>query len=176
MANRKEVWEWMKSIGVALAIVVVVRAFLFTPVVVEGASMMPTLHNNERMMVNKIGDLERFDIVVFHANEEENYIKRIIGLPGDKVEYKNDKLYVNGKDYEEEYLDEYKKELRASGDNGPLTSDFTFTVPKNNIFVMGDNRRKSMDSRHIGPVSMDKVIGKTNIVFWPIQDVKILDK
>ncbi|ALC89113.1 signal peptidase I [Bacillus sp. FJAT-18017] len=176
MASKKEVWDWFKSIGIALIIVIVVRTFLFTPVIVEGASMMPTLHNNERMMVTKVGELERFDIVVFHANETENYIKRVIGLPGDKIEYKNDKLFINGKQYKEHYLAEYKKELDSYGDTGPLTNNFTATVPKDTIFVMGDNRRKSMDSRHIGPISKDKVIGETSIVFWPIEDVKILGR
>ena len=96
---------------------------------------------------------ERFDIVVFHAPEQKDYIKRVIGLPGDKVEYKNDTLYINGKAYSEPYLDEYKDELNG----GALTDDFTLkditeeeTVPEGEIFVMGDNRRFSKDSRHIG--------------------------
>ena len=116
---------------------------------------------------------KRFDIIVFHAPENKDYIKRVIGLPGDTVEYKDDTLYMNGKPYEEPYLDEYKKEVI----DGPLTDPFTLeekigqeTVPKVTLFVMGDNRRFSKDSRHIGTVPMEEVLGKTSIVYWPIED------
>ena len=87
--------------------------------------MMPTLHDQDRMIVSKlsyeIGQPKRFDIIVFHAPEGKDYIKRVIGLPGDRIEYKNDTLYVNGKAYKEPYLAEYKKQLV----DGPLTDPFT---------------------------------------------------
>lgn len=144
--------------------------------------MLPTLHNQDRMIVNKlsykIGEPRRFDIVVFHAEEGKDYIKRVIGLPGDRIEYKNDTLYVNGKAYKEPYLDEYKKQVI----DGPLTEPFTLedipggqeTVPKGHLFVMGDNRRFSKDSRHIGFIPMEKVVGKTSIVYWPLSDMRII--
>ena len=141
--------------------------------------MNPTLHHKERMVVNKMGDPKRFDIVVFHAPDGRDYIKRVIGLPGDRIEYKNDVLYINGKVYEEPYLDRYKKELNE----GTLTDSFTLketavgsdTVPKDSLFVMGDNRRDSSDSRQIGEVPLDEVIGTTNIVYYPIKDIKIIN-
>ena len=169
MARKKnELWEWIKAIAIAVLLAVVIRYFLFAPIVVDGLSMMPTLHDQNRMIVNKfsykIGDPDRFDIIVFHATAEKDYIKRIIGLPGDHIEYRNDTLYVNGKAYKEPYLDQYKKEVI----DGNLTEDFTLedvtgkkTVPEGYLFVMGDNRRYSKDSRQIGFVSMDKVLGKT---------------
>ncbi|KKK38636.1 signal peptidase I [Mesobacillus campisalis] len=168
---KKESWEWIKAIMAAVAIAFVVRTFFLTPIVVQGDSMMPTLENQERMIVTKIGEPKRFDIVVFHANEENDYIKRVIGLPGDHLEYKDDVLYVNGKPYEEKYLKKYKEE---NSFGGPLTGDFSADVPEGMIFVMGDNRRNSTDSRHIGPVKVEEIIGSTKVIFWPVNKMEIL--
>lgn len=86
--------SWIKIVIPAILIAFVIRYFIFTPIIVNGISMMPTLHNENRMVGNKIGHrmngVDRFDIIVFKANEEEDYIKRVIGLPGDYIEYKND--------------------------------------------------------------------------------------
>lgn len=175
--KKNETWEWTKALLIAFGLAAIIRVFLFTPIVVDGESMMPTLENGDRMIVNKIGYTvgkpDRFDIVVFHAPEQKDYIKRVIGLPGDTVEYRNDILYVNGKQLPEPYLEQYKAEVVDS----PLTEDFTLeqkiqstTVPEGHVFVLGDNRRKSKDSRHIGAVAIDEIIGNTSIVFWPIKD------
>ncbi|HLU21923.1 MAG TPA: signal peptidase I [Bacillaceae bacterium] len=174
--GKNELWEWTKALLIAIGLAAVIRYFLFAPIVVDGHSMMPTLHNGDRMIVNKLGKPERFDIIVFHAPEQKDYIKRVIGLPGDTVEYKNDVLYINGVAYEEPYLDKYKAQVK----DGPLTQDFKLedlpsghkTVPEGELFVMGDNRRSSKDSRHIGTIPMDKVIGDTSVVYWPIKDIR----
>lgn len=180
MAKEKnEIWEWTKALLIAIGLAAIIRYFLFAPIVVDGLSMMPTLHNGDRMIVNKLGNPDRFDIIVFHAPEQKDYIKRVIGLPGDTVEYRDDILYVNGKAYEEPYLDFYKEQII---DDGPLTPDFTLeetpggniTVPEGAVFVMGDNRRFSKDSRHIGTISFDEIIGDTNLVYWPIKDIRFV--
>jgi signal peptidase I len=171
------VLEWVKALVIALVVVFIVRTFLVTPIMVKGSSMNTTLQDRERMIVSKLGDTERFDIVVFHANEEQDYIKRVIGLPGDKIEYKNDTLYVNGKAYEEPYLNEQKEYVQ-----GELTRPFTLedtavgqsTVPEGHLFVMGDNRRDSKDSRHIGAIPMEEIVGTTNVVFYPLKDMRIV--
>ena len=179
--KRNELWEWTKALLIAVILAGVIRYFLLAPIVVDGLSMMPTLKNQDRMIVNKmsykIGMPHRFDIIVFHAPEGKDYIKRVIGLPGDRIEYKNDILYVNGKAYKEPYLDQYKKEAQG----GPLTEPFTLkekigrdTVPKDQLFVMGDNRRYSKDSRHIGTIPLSKVIGKTSFVYWPLKDAHLV--
>lgn len=179
--KKSELWEWIKALVIAVLLAAVIRYFLLAPIVVDGYSMMPTLQDKDRMIVNKIGYTlgkpDRFDIVVFHAPEKKDYIKRVIGLPGDKIEYKDDTLYINGKVYKEPYLDEYKKQVF----DGPLTESFTLsditgeeTVPEDHLFVMGDNRRFSKDSRHIGFVSLDDVLGKTSVVYWPIKDIRIV--
>lgn len=174
--KKSELFEWIKALAIAVILAAVIRYFLFAPIVVDGLSMMPTLHDQDRMIVNKIGykigEPERFDIVVFHATEEKDYIKRVIGLPGDRVEYRDDTLYINGKAYEEPYLDEYKNTLI----DGPLTEPFTVEeVPKGQLFVMGDNRRYSKDSRHIGPVSKDEVMGQTSLIYWPLNDIRFVE-
>jgi len=176
--EKNELWEWSKALLIAFGLAAIIRFFLFTPIVVDGESMMPTLENGDRMVVNKIGYMvgepDRNDIVVFHAPEQKNYIKRVIGLPGDHLEYKNDQLFINGKEVDEPYLDQYKSEING----GTLTEDFTLEektqeskIPEGYIFVMGDNRLYSKDSRHIGLVAIDEVIGNTNIVFWPLKEI-----
>ncbi|AST92075.1 MULTISPECIES: signal peptidase I [Sutcliffiella] len=182
MAKAKsELWEWIKALAIAVILAAVIRYFFFAPIVVDGESMMPTLHNEDRMIVNKIGykigKPDRFDIVVFHATADKDYIKRIIGLPGDEVQYRNDVLYINGEPFEEPYLDEYK-----NGVDGLLTENFTLeeitgskVVPEGHIFVLGDNRRYSRDGRHIGTIPLEEVLGKTNIVYWPLKEIRKVD-
>ena len=180
--EKNELWEWTKALLIAFAIAAFIRYFLFTPIVVDGDSMMPTLENGDRMIVNKfsykIGEPNRFDIVVFHAPEQKDYIKRVIGVPGDFVEYKDDQLYINGEPIDEPYLDAYKAEISE----GNLTGDFSLkdidpsldVIPEGYVFVMGDNRRFSKDSRHIGIVEQKEIIGNTNIIFWPLNEIEIV--
>ena len=179
--EKNELWEWTKALLIAFAIAAFIRYFLFTPIAVDGESMMPTLHDGDRMIVNKIGykigEPERFDIVVFHAPEQKNYIKRVIGLPGETLEYKDDQLYINGEPIDEPYLDAYKAQITE----GTLTEDFTLqdyvnldVIPEGYVFVMGDNRRYSKDSRHIGIVEQKEIIGNTSLIFWPFSDIQIV--
>ncbi|HEK9100140.1 signal peptidase I [Bacillus pfraonensis] len=180
-SKKKEIISWVKTIGITVGIAFIVRGILFTPSLVQGESMMPTLENNERVLVNKIGfniqGLDRFDIIVFHGKEGHDLVKRVIGLPGDTVGYKNDVLYVNGKAVDEPYLEGYKAEVPK----GTLTPDFTLEqktgktkVPEGQVFVLGDNRQVSKDSRMFGFVSEDQIVGKGEAVFWPLQQVRAL--
>ncbi|MBK0005728.1 MULTISPECIES: signal peptidase I [Priestia] len=176
---KKEVFSWIKSIVIALVIVVGVRHFLFAPTTVHGESMYPTFEDSNRVILNKISDVDRFDMIVFHAPDaDENYIKRVIGLPGDTIEMKNDVLYINGKHYKEPYLKESKKSLAP---NEKFTEDFTLQtlpatdgkvkVPKNSLFVMGDNRPVSHDGRAFGFISQKSVIGKVQFRYYPLNEV-----
>lgn len=195
--------ETVKFIIYVIVLVVlffVIRIFLISPITVNGDSMMPNLVDGERTIAVKFGDIERFDIVAFPAPDQDNtnYIKRVIGLPGDTVEYRDDVLYINGKKTDEPYLEEYKSALQ---DDFPLTNDFTFqtladgytvnpenggitqnpdyegvtVVPDGKIFVMGDNRRISKDSRIIGLIDEDEVIGDVKFVFWPFSRFGLVD-
>lgn len=182
---KNEFIEWLKACVFAIVLVWLVKAFLFTPVEVKGASMMPTVEEGERVIVNKISqsfsDFERSDIIVFEERPGTYFIKRVIGIPGDTIEYKDDVLYINGEKVEEPYLDENKSELK---DTGTLTEDFSLfdytgerKVPEGQLFVLGDNRRKSSDSRdaRVGLIDIESVLGKTNIVFWPIQNTRSIN-
>ena len=92
MVKKSELWEWIKILVIAAVLAAVIRYFLFTPIIVDGESMMPTLEDRDRMIVNKlsyvVGEPDRFDVVVFHASEEKDYIKRVIGLPGEYIDMK----------------------------------------------------------------------------------------
>ncbi|MFJ7753476.1 signal peptidase I [Peribacillus muralis] len=183
MENRKEVFSWIKAILIAVILAFLIRTYIFAPIVVDGESMMPTLQDHERIVLTKFGtnidSIDRFDIVVFHATVDKDYIKRVIGLPGDHIEYKDDTLYINGKAYEEPYLDQYKKQMAGGM---PLTESFKLeditggmTVPDDQLFLMGDNRQNSLDSREIGTISVDEIVGKANLVYWPIKEIKIVN-
>ncbi len=174
---KKEGLEWIKALGIGLVIFLIIRTFLFSNYVVEGESMMPTLQDDNKLVVNKIGynigEINRFDVIVFHANEDEDYVKRVIGLPGDQVEYKNDQLFINGEYFEEPYLEEYKKQFQGNNLTGDfnleeLTEEKAEVVPEGKLFVMGDNRRGSLDSRHIGFIDQEDVVGKVNLRYWPL--------
>ncbi|MFB1081131.1 signal peptidase I [Jeotgalibacillus sp. JSM ZJ347] len=175
MEIRNEWWEWAKTLLAAVIIAGVIRLFFFSPVVVDGSSMVPTLQDGDRMIVNKfqykVTVPERFDIVVFHFSDQEDYIKRVIGLPGESVAYSDDQLYIDGEPVEEEFRG-----------TDIFTEDFDLNelgyeeVPEGHLFVMGDNREYSKDSRHIGPVPIEEVVGETPLIYWPFEDIKLFTK
>ncbi len=128
---------------------------------VDGYSMEPTLHTGEFVVVNKltnvIGDYQRGDVVVFHfpRNPDQEYIKRIVGLPGDQVAVRNGEVQVNGIALDEEYI---KAAPSYQGE---------WTVSDDGFFVLGDNRNNSSDSHNWGEVPLDLVIGKAVFIYWP---------
>ncbi len=179
--KKREGLQWLKAFVLAVLIALFVKHFLLTTYVVEGKSMMPSIQGGNRLIVNKadyhITEPHRFEVIIFHANKTEDYVKRVIGLPGDKIVYKHDVLYVNGKAVKEPYLDPYKKKLIS----GQLTNDFSLmeetgraTVPKGKLWVMGDNRQISDDSREFGFVDMHQVVGKVDVRFWPVNEVQLM--
>lgn len=150
-------------------VVVLIRTFLFTPVVVVGDSMVPTLEDKQILLLDKISyrfkKIERFDIVVIKLGKKE-IIKRIIGLPGETIEYKNNILYVNGEAIHSDY--EFDTEDFTIEDIG---KDLYHSIPDNEYLVLGDNRIVSADSRIIGFINKKDILGKTNISIWPIKKV-----
>jgi signal peptidase I len=159
--------EWFFAVVVALLLAAVVRIFLFAPYEVSGTSMYPTLDGNEMLLVNKIVyNLKKpayGDIIVFHTNEQRDFIKRVIGLPGDKIAIHDGKVFRNGKELSEPYLSEETiGELK------------TITVPANQLFVLGDNRNNSKDSRVIGSIDMKDVVGRADAIVLPIQRMELL--
>ncbi|MDD4188258.1 MAG: signal peptidase I [Bacilli bacterium] len=150
---------------IIILVVVILRTFIATPVRVNGTSMDPTLHNGETMILNKLGmktkGINRWDIVVIDT-EDSHLIKRVIALPGETIYYNDYKLYINGKALEDNY-------------SLSKTEDFEFVkLNKDEYFVMGDNRSISKDSRTIGSVNKKEIIGKTNIILFPIDRAGII--
>lgn len=151
------------DIIVIVLVVVLIRTFLFTPAKVKGDSMNDTLLDKEVIIVNKIdytiNEANRFDIVVFERENGEKLIKRVIGLPGEKVEYKDNTLYINDKEVKTPI--EFEK-----------TNDFLYEeVEDYAYFVLGDNRNNSIDSRAIGTISKDNVIGTVKLVLFPFNKI-----
>ena len=164
------IWSWIWSFIVAFIIVGGVYFFLGRPFTVSGASMYPTLHNGDRMVLSKVGDIHRFDVVILKAPDENvEYIKRVIGMPGDTVEMKSGVLYINGKKVEQPFIN---TEVLAK--QTVFMDDFTLEsltgeskVPEGKYFVLGDNRGVSKDSRMIGFIDRSAIEGKAVFTIWP---------
>ncbi|MFS5393871.1 signal peptidase I [Streptococcus agalactiae] len=189
--------EFIKEWGVfilILSLFLLSRIFLWQFVKVDGHSMDPTLADKEQLVVLKQTKINRFDIVV--ANEEESgqkkkIVKRVIGMPGDVIKYKNDTLTINNKKTEEPYLKEYTKlfkkdKLQEKYSYNPLfqdlaqsstafttdsngSSEFTTVVPKGHYYLVGDDRIVSKDSRAVGPFKKSTIVGEVKFRFWPIR-------
>ena len=153
---------------VIIVVVVLIRTFIATPVIVVGDSMVPTLKEGQWLLLNKIGyqfkEIERYDIVVIKMEKSE-IIKRVIGLPGETIEYRNNILYIDGHEENSEFNFD--------------TDDFTLKsicncdkIPDDKYLVLGDNRQVSSDSRIIWLIYKKDIKGKTSISLWPIKKVK----
>jgi signal peptidase I len=172
----KSEWvSWMKAIGFALVFVFIMKAYFFAPYMVEGASMSPTLHDQEKLYVNKIvyafSEPKKGDIVIIKG-DDKRYVKRVIGVEGDIIQMKSDVLYVNNKKVKESYLQENKSEAKSLGVY--LTEDFgPLKVPKGKAFVMGDNRLNSMDSRNgLGLIETKTIEGRSEVVIYPFSEMR----
>lgn len=176
-----EIVSTLLYILIFTGIFLLIQQFLFVVVSVDGQSMYPTLENNDRLVLNKVRSIDRFDIVVFPAPDDPDhqYIKRVIGVPGDKIEYIEDDLYLNGEQVEEPYLDHFDGEANfASYITGNFSLESLFgveTVPEGQYFVLGDNRLNSRDSRTFGFVDADNITGETRLQIWPLSDFGYVD-
>ncbi|OJG86180.1 signal peptidase I [Enterococcus saccharolyticus] len=160
------------------ALALMIRGFLLIPVPVEGNSMETTLQQGDMVVVEKISEIKRFDVIVFQLSDGTTYIKRVIGLPGESVSYANDQLYINGKKVAEPFLE---KNLEENDEPIPFTYDFTFEelmgvekLGKDSYFVIGDNRRLSKDSRSFGAISEENILGKARFVYYPFAHMKFI--
>lgn len=161
--------EMLETILPAILIAILINLLLAQPTRVHGLSMEPSLHSEQRLVVEKISyrlhGPRRGDIVVFGVPQsDELLIKRVVGLPGEKVEIHDGMVYINGEPLQEPYLDQ-----ETRGRFGPIT------VPPLHVFVLGDNRSFSNDSRAFGAVPIADVVGRAWFSYWPLSDVGILD-
>lgn len=174
-----EIFDIIRTFIICFIAVFIITTYIAKPVRVDGRSMYPTLEDGEVGLMNifsaKFSDIERFDVVVAYNEEsKENWVKRVIGLPGDTVYAKDDVVYVNGLPIEEPYLDnEYVKQIRERGDY--FTQDFDkVTLGEDEYFLMGDNRVVSYDSRRIGPFKEDDIKGRGIFVLYPFDKIKMI--
>ena len=169
--SHTEFYSRLRSIFIAFFLAILIRHYLFTPVIVSGQSMEPTFEHNNKLVISKIYKIHHFDMIVFHApGTEDDFIKLVIGLPGDVIEMIDDTLYINGEEYEEEYIQSVKARI---GEGQKLTEDFAIRVPEGQLFVLGDNRRNSMDSRVLGCIDKDSVVGVVKFRFAPIREMGV---
>lgn len=167
------VFDFLQGIVVVLAVLVMVYLFLVSPQEISGASMEPNFHNGEYILTNKVltkfREPERGDVVVFKSpkNKEVDYIKRIIGLPGDTVKLENNTFFVNGQQVDEPYL---APDVVVFGGSF-LQEGGEIIVPPDQYFVVGDNRPHSSDSREFGPIPMEDFIGTVFFRYWPFSQM-----
>ena len=167
--------EWTAVLGGALLVALIVKVFLFQAFVIPSESMVPTLEVGDRVLVNKLSyhlhDIHRGDVVVFERppaaatpGDDSDLIKRVIGLPGDTVEGSGGVVFVNRQPLDERYLPQ-----------GAVTQDFAeVEVGDHEVFVMGDNRQNSRDSRFFGPVPTDHIVGRAFARVWPLGALSFL--
>jgi len=199
----KEIWEWVYTLAIAIVIALLIKGFIFDIVKVDGSSMFPTLVNNDRLIVTKLGyKPSQGDIIILdsqYKNREEYYdtlaeskdkdelsfidkliakkdmpsnldkkyyVKRIIGMPGQTVDIVDGKVYVDGKKLDEPYYDGTTSSIDP-------TVEYPVTVEEDHVFVMGDNRNHSTDSRasSLGQVPFDAILGKSQIRIWPLSEI-----
>lgn len=162
---------WLRDLILAILLAFIVIVFLYQPVQVEGTSMMPHLENNERIFINKFvyrfEPIARGDIVVFWypLDRSKSYIKRVVGLPGERVSIRDGKVYINGSPLNESYIPpEYLDHQ----------SDPPTLVPPGHYYVLGDHRESSNDSRVWGTVDRKYIYGKAVFVYWPFSQIGVL--
>ncbi|MDL2317915.1 signal peptidase I [Eubacteriales bacterium OttesenSCG-928-A19] len=168
----REILEWILVIVVAVAAALLIRTFIFEPVRVDGNSMLNTLYDKEYMIVTKyqylFGDPERFDVVICHYPNRgsTNFVKRVVGIPGDTVAMHNGELYVNG-----EAVDEPNIDYKANYEMAPVT------VEEGHYFVLGDNRSNSNDSHApgVGQLTRNQIVGEVRLVVWPFANFRTIN-
>ncbi|MBZ5617355.1 MAG: signal peptidase I [Acidobacteriia bacterium] len=168
--------SWARDLAFSVLIAVVLIVFIYQPVKVEGTSMTPTLQNDERIFINKftyrfgLATIARGDTVVFWypQDQSKSYIKRVIGVPGDRVRVDGGEVYVNGQLLEEDYVPAINRDSVSWRDGEEQT------VPRDKYFVLGDHRNSSSDSRTWGYVPRENIYGRAVFVYWPLDKMGAL--
>ncbi len=173
-SNAKSILEWVGVIVGALLVALVIKTFLLQAFYIPSRSMEPTLRIGDRVLVNKLSykvhDVNRGDIVVFERPKDEppdaikDLIKRVIGLPGETISTQNGQVFIDGRPLSEPYLP-----TGTVTDNLPPTK-----VPDGEVFVMGDNRGDSRDSRFFGPIDQGLIVGRAFVRIWPLSHLGLL--
>jgi len=167
------IWDTIEVAIIALMVVLIIRTFLFQPFLVEGSSMFPTFQNKDYLIVDELTyrfrEPARGEIIVFHPPKAEDnyYIKRIIGLPGETIEIKDNKVIIYNSEYPRGFV---LKEPYLLDEKTP--GDIKISLTQNEYFVLGDNRYASYDSRAWGILTKNKIVGIARLRIWPISSVR----
>jgi len=167
---KSEIISWAKTIIIAFITVFLVQRFVFISVRVQGMSMYPTLYDGERLILWSLGyQPDSFDIIVLQHESGEDYVKRIIGIPGDDISYRQGSLFINGEPVSEAYV--YEGESFSEFDLSDICQfENCDRIPEGYYLVMGDNRNHSEDSRHFGLIREDSIRGVVTWRYWPLAD------
>lgn len=169
-------WEWSIVVLVAVGAALIIRLFLFQQYYIDGPSMQATLMPEDRVLVNKLSyklhDVNRGDVIVFDrlsgVNNHDDLIKRVIALPGETLEVRSCEVFIDGRRLREPYLNvEQVAAIEPAARCGSHTDIAPETVPEGMVYVMGDNRVQSFDSRDFGPIDVDEIRGRAFVVIWP---------
>lgn len=181
----KELLSTILYIAIISALFFVVQRYFYAPVMVDGNSMEETLSDGDYLLLNRFSDIDRSDVIIFPLSESETtyvedeeklYVKRVIGIPGDHIEYQSDTLFLNGEEIDEEYLEDSFDYNMASFSLETLFG--VEEVPEGKYFVLGDNRTigGSLDSREFGFIDSESVLGKVSLRYWPLSDIGRINK
>ncbi len=174
MGIKKKKWIYYLAIGILLSASLVYLLFnnLFFIYTVRGESMHPTLSHGDRIIIRRLsedGPLNRFDIVVFRGHRHSQgrlMIKRVIGLPGDRIELRRDRVFINGQELAQPFLDRTMNIIPSDPKDLKRTR-----IPEQSFYILGDNREDSRDSRHFGWIKRDRVIGRVIARYWPLKRI-----
>ena len=177
--------EWATVLVVALVIAITVRSLILQQFYISGPSMEATMFQDNRVLVNKLSyrlhDIHRGDVVVFdrvtvdgQVVQHDDLIKRVIALGGEKISIKDCKVFIDGKLLPEPYLNDFDLAQTVIEDRCRVPVMDEMLIPDNQLFVMGDNRPQSFDSRMFGPIEQDLVVGRAFVIIWPLSMAKFL--
>jgi signal peptidase I len=177
--------EWVTVLVVALVIAITVRTLILQQFYISGPSMEATMFQDDRVLVNKLSyrlhDIHRGDVVVFdrvtvdgQIVQHDDLIKRVIALGGETIAIKDCKVFIDGKPLVEPYLNDFDIAQSVVEDRCRVSMMDDMLIPEGQLFVMGDNRPQSFDSRMFGPIEQDLVVGRAFVIIWPFSAAKFL--
>lgn len=154
---KSEVKEWFLALIIGIAFIALIRTTLFTTYHIHGDSMLPTLHSEDQVVVSLLSPIQAGDVVIVERDNEKDIVKRVIGSPGDTLQFRENGLYRNGEKVEEKYLQDSEWDPEQT----------TITLEDDAYFVMGDNRNRSLDSRELGTFSSKEIVGEVKLIYFP---------
>lgn len=164
---------------IIILVVVIIRSFIITPVIVRGDSMDETLHDGEVLILSKISkkvsSIERYDIVVIKDKDNDYIIKRVIGMPGDNIKYKDNTLYINNKKINKTFTNDKTEDFTLKEICNINNDDCSNGIPEGKYLVLGDNRDVSADSRVKGLIGSTQITGKTILRLWPLNKINTIE-